>query len=159
MSVVEYTEEEEIMTPFDVMSSGLYYIKTNSVVGEAISTMDLYRDLENRLVDNIDRKSLIDSIMKLTAWFAINKVIIVTEGETALNDFIYGGVITMSGMESIHFVLHPFWIDNSSEIKDLVSCNYRGDHLGYIIEEWLLWQIRLKEEYRTHFPDSNFPTQ
>ena len=153
MSVVEYTEEEEIMTPFDVMSSGLYYIKTNSVVGEAISPMELYKDLLERLVDNIDRKSLIDSIMKLVSWFAINKVITVLDGEVALNDFIYGGIITTSGMQSIRFVLHPFWIDNSCEIKDLVSCSYRGDHLGYVIGEWLLWNKSLQEDYKYYFPN------
>lgn len=153
MSVREYVEELEEMSPFDVMSSGMYFIKTNSVNGTPLSAFELYRDLTDRLVDNIDRRSLIESIMKLISWFAINRVIVVTDGESALNDFIYGEVITTSGMENIHFVLHPFWIQNSCEIKDLVSCNYRGDHLGYVIGEWLLFQNGLKEEYKTYFPN------
>ena len=144
--------DEQMIDPYDVMSSGWYEMKMLSITMGSLSVDRLIDTLCDRMgieTNTAEWAELISATNKLICWFAVNQVIEIKENNQALMDFLYGDIET--NMWQVTFKVNPFWCIHGDEIKDLVSCFYKGNPKANVMKEWLKFNSVYAEEYEEHF--------
>lgn len=144
------TEETYTLQPFDILSSGLYFIKALSMDQGELSVNYLITDLTSCF--NASVAEIESATFDLICFFAVNQVIEIKDNSQVLMDYIYGGIST--DMDQLVFSLHPYWCKYSSELKDLISCYYKGDPKVNVMKEWLQFNSIYREEYQEQFPSN-----
>jgi hypothetical protein len=144
--------DEQMIDPYDVMSSGWYEMKMLSITMGGLSVDRFLDTLCDRMgieTNTAEWADLINATNKLICWFAVNQVIEIKENDQALMDYLYGDIET--NMWQVVFTVNPFWCIHGDEIKDLVSCYYKNDPKANVMKEWLKFNSVYAEEYAEFF--------